>query len=161
MTQIESEPMGHKLSINWWHAAYPKDHFWDWQDSETQLKSGTGRLTHRSSLDAYHLFERTYTHHLGRNQSRGEGEGTSQAGSKALQAVWRRQYRPEQWKSFENFMRQNYNNNNQRQGDDTKQQQQDMTIQQLDMQYETKVWTLGRGVTCNDKFLVRNWGSGN
>ena len=54
-------------------------------------------------------------------------------------------------------MRQNYNNNNQRQGDDTKlQQQQDMTIQQLDMQYETKVWTLGRGVTCNDKFLVRN-----
>ena len=23
--------MGHKLSINWWHAAYPKDHFCDWQ----------------------------------------------------------------------------------------------------------------------------------
>lgn len=22
------------------------------------------------------------------------------------------------------------------------------------MQYETKVWTLGRGVTCNDRFLV-------
>ena len=117
----------------------------------------TDRLAHRSSLDAYHLFAMTCTQHLGRNQSaivkvrvhrkRDQKHSRPHGGGSI---------NPSSENPLKNFMRQNYNNNNQRQGDDTKQQQQDMTLQQLDMQDETKVWTLGRGVTCNDKFLVRN-----